>query len=183
MPLLLSPPKSHTYNFSQTHKPSSLIQWWLWILLDRRVLLLSKIFPCAVGNQVWYSDCLLGHLCKSAFIQFAVNSWKSCTSLSDAVLPDKKMHQYFDIVFFFTELFQPSMESEEAGGRGCCLGRHGAGDALGVAALLTRWHYRGADLLVRCSPHIMESGKGKGSTQARGDGGLGTQDLGRQVQL
>lgn len=28
-----------------------------------------------------------------------------------------------------------------------------------------------------------KSGKGKGSTQARGDGGLGTQDLGRQVQL
>lgn len=166
-------PQSHAYNFSQIHKPSSLIQWWLWILLDWRACNLSEIFPHGVGNQVWYSDCLLGHLCKPAFIQFAVNGLKSCTSLSDAVLPHKKMHLYFAIFFFPQAVAALSIESEEAGWRGCYLGQHGAGRAPGIAALLTRWCYRGVDLLVRCSRHVMESGKGKGSTQARGCGGLG----------
>ena len=51
-----------------------------------------------------------------------------------------------------------------------------------MAGLLTRWH-RGVDLLVRCSHHIMESRKGKGSTQARGGGGLRYEDLHRQVHI
>ena len=75
--------------------------------------------------------------------------------------------------FFYQAVAALNRGSEEVGGRGCYLGWHGAGGALGIAALLTRWHYRGVDLLVRLSHHIMESGKGRGSTQARGGGVLG----------
>lgn len=75
--------------------------------------------------------------------------------------------------FFCQAVAAPNRESGEVGRRGCYLGQYGAGGALGVAALLTRWHYRGVDLLVRCSCHIMEPGKGKESTQTRGGGGSG----------
>lgn len=147
------------------------------------MLLLLKIFPHGVGNQIWCSDCLLGHLCKAAFIQFAVNSLKSCTSLSDAVLPDKKMHRCFAILFCLFGVFLPvcgSPQQRELGSRRKRLLSWLAcgGGALG-AAILTRWHYPGVNPLVRCSCYIMESGKEKGSTHDRGGGGLRYAGLGQ----
>lgn len=102
------PPVTHIQLYPNTQ--TILFNSWLWILLGCRVLLLLKIFPHEMGNQVWYSYYLLGHLCKPAFIQFAVNGLKSCTSLSGAVLPDKKMHRCFAVVFSFAKLWQPPIE-------------------------------------------------------------------------
>lgn len=59
----------------------------------------------------------------------------------------------------------------------------GAGGALGIAALLSRWHCRGVDHLLRCSHHIMEFGKGKEAPRPEEGGDWDMQDLRRQVQL